>query len=156
MKTHKTIKQILEGKLIHEPENYLTKRTLLGMLEMGYTEDYIPSYNVLTHGHNVYKIFTEEQIEDPQIDMFAGDGKTKDHHDFIWLCNQVARLAQKHKNKYWFNGYRICRAGVWTERYQCIREWSVGGRDVKFVDNTIINKVTNRAYVLGWTEPDYD
>lgn len=82
-KTHKTIRQLLDGKVIHEPGNNGYKKIVLFLLEMGFTDDFVPSYNMLTFGPSV-------------IDQIDLDSSIPAHHDLRWLCNKLSSIHQEY------------------------------------------------------------
>lgn len=151
MRSHKTIKQLLAGKVIYEHENKGTLKTLRILLQIGFTEDYIPTHNVLRYGENVIDLFTPEVIErETQDDLFTGTPLQRAHKDFLWLCNKINKLTNR--NKVCTRGWRVCRGHVWSERYENLRDWAIQGDfERRHVDKKWVNPVTNTPFSMGWT-----
>jgi hypothetical protein len=149
MKTHRTLGSLLASRVINEPWEKPTKEALLTMRAIGFSDDYVPSYNVLAFGWRISHIF--QHIPDLSSDMFAEEHKQMMCKDFLWLCNQISGLKVLRK-KY--------SDGCVVERYnQCLDDFNMklswimpGCYEYISKKRILVNPITKSTFIVGWKE----
>lgn len=109
------------------------------LVKIGFTEDYQPSFNVLTNANDL-------------MDWIKFGNTPEDHKDLIWLCNQLARANQREPDmRDCQDNFRACRkVGVgkraWSEAYQRARDQGCCG----YFDQYFKNPVTGNEFYIGF------
>lgn len=152
MKTHRTLKSLLESKVIHEPDNKATKELLEIMKQIGFSDDYVPTYNVLRFGHIVRHLFKDINFVD---DLFVEEKKRMVAKDLLWLCNKIS--SSKIRRRSGFEGMSVKRTHERCEVFGNTLSSIMMGNVYCETRTTIwINPITKSAFTFGWREVDYD
>lgn len=152
MKTHRSLGSLLASEVIHEPQNKGTKELLEVMKQIGFTDDYVPTYNVLTFGHVVSHLFKDINFDE---DLFVEEKKRMVAKDLLWLCNKISSC--KIRKRSGFEGMAVKRTHTHSEVFENTLSWIKMGNIYCETRTTIwVNPVTKSAFTFGWREVDYD
>lgn len=152
MKIHRTIKSLLDSKVILESINKETKELLEIMKQIGFTDDYVPTYNVLRFGYVVRHLFKDINFDG---DLFVEEKKRMVAKDLLWLCNKIS--SSKIRRRSGFEGMSVKRAHERCEVFgNTLSSIMMGNIYCQTHTTEWVNPVTLSSFTFGWREVDYD
>lgn len=130
-KANKTLREIIDDPDIGRADKFIA----LSLSNAGYSDDYVPGFNVLMNGSFVLNAL-----------------KISNMHDFIWLCNQIGATMSDYnrRGERCIDNYRLSHVQLFTNtydaHYKCARAQGCCG----FHDELLKNPLTGNSFWFGF------